>query len=78
MTSGTMLDLTFPDDTAIQWRFNHCFDINFKIPEGSPEEMFITFDLEGISPVAIGCVYVALNIGNGGEKFFISTFLTKL
>ncbi len=71
VTSGTVLDLTFPQNGDVWYLVCRCFDVNFEIPKGN-KAMEIDFVLSGMALKDVGCVNVTLHLGS--EKFLGNTF----
>ena len=57
--SENLLNLTFPDNTSLQWRQSHCFDLNFQIPKGS-KILKLDFILQADLIPYCGCFNVTL------------------
>jgi len=68
VTSGTALNLTFPDNTSLYWRQSHCFDVNFQIPRG-PKTLMLDFVLQADIIPYCGCFNITLHPKVGVENF---------
>jgi len=68
-TSGDVLNVTFNNDTTVNWGASECFDLTLQIPQGTPQQIFVRFDLIGTVPREIGCANVTLNLANGTKYF---------
>ncbi len=63
VTSGNVLDLTFPVDASISWKDNGCFDVNLQIPQGA-EFLDIHFASTALALGQQGCVDISLDLSN--------------